>query len=135
MARTKYFISGWKYAWVLAGIASLVFIFAIPSGAQVASGSIVGSVRDASGAVVIGATVTVRNTETGIAHVVKSNTEGQHVVTLLQPGTYSVTVERQGFKKAVQPAFKLEIGRASWRESRAAKATDIYLIGMSGAEP
>jgi Carboxypeptidase regulatory-like domain len=135
MAHTKYFINGWKYAWVLAGIASLVFIFAIPSGAQVASGSIVGSVRDASGAVVIGATVTVRNTETGIAHVVKSNSEGQYVVTLLQPGTYSVTVERQGFKKAVQPAFKLDVNQTSRVDITLAVGSVSESVEVTAAEP
>ena len=135
MARTKYFISGWKYAWVLAGIASLVFIFAIPSGAQVASGSIVGAVRDASGAVVIGATVTVRNTETGIAHVVKSNSEGQYVVTLLQPGTYSVTVERQGFKKAVQPAFKLDVNQTARVDITLAVGSVSESVEVTAAEP
>src|SRR5690242_6748613 len=135
MAHTKYFISGWKYAWVLAGIASLVFIFAIPSRAQVASGSIVGSVRDASGAVVIGATVTVRNTETGIAHVVKSNSEGQYVVTLLQPGTYSVTVERQGFKKAVQPAFKLDVNQTSRVDITLAVGSVSESVEVTAAEP
>ena len=135
MARTNYFIRGWKYARVLAGIASLVLIFAVPSGAQVASGSIVGSVRDASGAVVIGATVTVRNTETGIAHVVKSNSEGQYVVTLLQPGTYSVTVERQGFKKAVQPAFKLDVNQTSRVDITLAVGSVSESVEVTAAEP
>src|SRR5690349_8793032 len=135
MARTNYFVRGWKYARVLAGIASLVLIFAVPSGAQVASGSIVGSVRDASGAVVIGATVTVRNTETGIAHVVKSNTEGQYVVTLLQPGTYSVTVERQGFKKAVQPAFKLDVNQTSRVDITLAVGSVSESVEVTAAEP
>ena len=135
MAHTKYFINGWKYAWVLAGIASLVFILAIPSGAQVASGSIVGAVRDASGAVVIGATVTVRNTETGIAHAVKSNSEGQYVVTLLQPGTYSVTVERQGFKKAVQPAFKLDVNQTARVDITLAVGSVSESVEVTAAEP
>src|SRR5690348_9852003 len=135
MARTNYFVRGWKYARVLAGIASLVLIFAVPSGAQVASGSIVGSVRDASGAVVIGATVTVRNTETGIAHVVKSNSEGQYVVTLLQPGTYSVTVERQGFKKAVQPAFKLDVNQTSRVDITLAVGSVSESVEVTAAEP
>ena len=73
-----------------------------PLGAQVASGSIVGAVRDASGAVVADATVIVTNTQTGITRRLKTNREGEYVVTLLQPGTYTVTVEREGYTKRIR---------------------------------
>ena len=109
MARGNHFSRVWAYAGTAAGIMLLILACATPDAAQVASGSIVGTVRDASSAVVADAAVTVRNTETGIAREVRTNREGNYVVTLLQPGTYRVTVEREGFKKAFQPAFTLDV--------------------------
>src|ERR1700704_3093524 len=77
--------------------------------AQVESGSIVGTIRDASGAAVDSAAVTVTNTATNIASRVSSNSVGEYTVTQLKPGNYTVTVEKEGFKKAVQTAFKLDV--------------------------
>jgi hypothetical protein len=79
--------------------------------AQVESGSIVGTIRDASGAAVDSAAVTVTNTATNIASRVSSNSVGEYTVTQLKPGNYTVTVEKEGFKKAVQTAFKLDVNQ------------------------
>ena len=81
--------------------------------AQVESGSIVGTVRDASGAVVANAQVTVLNTETSISSSTHTSAVGEYVVTQLRPGTYTVTVEQQGFKKAMQAAFKLDVNQVA----------------------
>ena len=54
---------------------------------QVESGSIVGTVRDPSGAVVAGASVTVTNTETNIARQVNTGTAGEYVVTAQSPSS------------------------------------------------
>ncbi|HJS98972.1 MAG TPA: TonB-dependent receptor [Terriglobales bacterium] len=124
------FVSG-----VLVAVALMVLSGAIPATAQVASGSIVGTVRDSSGAVVVDAGVTVRNPETGIGRVVKSNSEGQYVVTLLQPGTYSVTVEREGFKKAVQPPFKLDVNQTARVDITLAVGSVSQAVEVRAAEP
>lgn len=133
MACRTYINMAWKY--VLAGILSLVLACAIPSAAQVASGSIVGAVRDASGAVLADANVTVRNTETGIARQVKTNSQGNYAVTLLQPGAYTVTVEREGFKKAVQPAFKLDVNQTTRVDITLAVGSVSQTVEVSAAEP
>ena len=125
----------WKYMGVLAGILSLVLACSVPNAAQVASGSIVGAVRDASGAVVADADVTVRNTETGIARQVKTNSQGNYAVTLLQPGAYTVTVEREGFKKAVQPAFKLDVNQTTRVDITLAVGSVNQSVEVSAAEP
>ena len=70
--------------------------------AQVESGKIVGTVRDASGAVLADAVVTVTETGTNTARKVTTGANGDYVVTELQPGTYKVTVEHGGFKRAEQ---------------------------------
>jgi outer membrane receptor protein involved in Fe transport len=89
--------------------AMLILVSAVQ--AQVESGKVVGTVRDASGAVLADATVTVTETQTNAERKTPSNSGGEYVVTELKPGTYTVTAEREGFKTAVQTAFKLDINQ------------------------
>ncbi|HVF90429.1 MAG TPA: carboxypeptidase regulatory-like domain-containing protein, partial [Blastocatellia bacterium] len=63
--------------------------------------SIQGTVTDASGAIVSGATVTVTNNETSRSQQVTASDEGFYRVTGLAPGTYTVTAELPGFRKKV----------------------------------
>jgi len=79
--------------------------------AQVESGKIVGTVRDVSGAVVANATVRVTEIQTNVERQTKTDSSGEYVVTELKSGQYTVTVEHQGFKKAVQAAFKLDVNQ------------------------
>ena len=81
--------------------------------AQVESGSIVGTVRDSSGAMIAGAEVAVVNTETNIAYRAVTNTVGEYVFTQLRSGVYTVTIGHGGFKKAVQPPFKLDLNQVA----------------------
>jgi hypothetical protein len=67
-------------------------------GQTAATGQIVGIVSDPSGAVIGGATVTVKSADTGITRSVTSNETGSYTVPLLPPGKYSVTVSEPGFK-------------------------------------
>jgi hypothetical protein len=61
-------------------------------------GTIAGTVTDPNGAVVPGATVTVKNTATNVVNTVTTNSEGSYTVPLLSPGTYMVSVTGSGFK-------------------------------------
>ncbi len=68
--------------------------------AQVANNtSLVGTVTDASGAVLAGAMVTGVNEDTKVAYTGKTNAEGYYSIPFVQPGTYDVTVDMPGFKK------------------------------------
>jgi len=63
--------------------------------------TIFGTVTDASGAAVSGATVTVLSTETGAARQTMSSVDGGYVISQLPIGLYSVSAEATGFKKFV----------------------------------
>jgi hypothetical protein len=67
--------------------------------AQMTRGSIAGVVRDASGAVVPGATVTVTNVATNAALTAVTDGEGFYRVPALEPGVYTVNSELSGFRK------------------------------------
>ena len=76
--------------------------------AQVDRGSIVGTVSDPSGASVPGAQVTIKNLATDQSVKFTTDSSGKYAANVLRIGSYSVSVEKQGFKKAVEP--KVEVG-------------------------
>ncbi len=77
--------------------------------AQESRGTILGRVMDPSGAVVSGAKVQVTNTQTNVSSASATNPEGNYEFPFLIPGTYRVTAELQGFKKAVRDGIELRV--------------------------
>jgi len=73
--------------------------------------SISGRVEDATGAGVGGATVTVKNLETGATRVVTTSESGNFRVLSLPLGRQEVKVEKAGFKEAVRTGVNLEVGQ------------------------
>src|ERR1700742_4116776 len=100
---------GIKQKPALAAVVVVVFIFCSAAIAQVTTGSILGTVRDASGAVVPGATVTVVDTGKGTTIAKQTDTEGNYSVPYLLPGTYNISVEMKGFKRSIQNNVVLDI--------------------------
>jgi len=76
--------------------------------AQNYRGRIEGLVTDQSGAVVVGATVTLINVGTNIQTVRQSSGTGMYLFDLLDPATYTITVELRGFRKFVQDNIILQ---------------------------
>src|SRR5207253_9455989 len=68
-----------------------------------------GRVTDASGAVVVGASVTVGNLETGISNQTKTNEAGVYTFSALRPGIYRVSVRATGFRQAVRDGLVLHV--------------------------
>jgi hypothetical protein len=79
----------------------LVGLFA-PASAQSNKGSIKGTVKDQSGAVVQNATVTVANVATNESRTASTGDDGNYEVPLLDPGSYKVTVKAASFPETVQ---------------------------------
>jgi hypothetical protein len=87
---------------------ALLLLAAIPGKAQTFRGTILGTVTDATGAVVNGAKVTIRNTDTGLTREVTTGDDGNYSAPELPVGNYSVTVEKTGFKAGVVSGIQLE---------------------------
>jgi hypothetical protein len=99
---------------ILSAFVVFMFVFmflalAAPLWAQKDAGAIVGLVRDTSGAVITGAKVTVTDVERGIQLTLSTNDAGEYVASPLRIGRYSVTVEKEGFKKAVAGPVQVNI--------------------------
>jgi Carboxypeptidase regulatory-like domain len=92
----------------------LVGVFAISAGilfGQDTTGTIVGTIRDASGAAMPNVSVTVRNVATNSIRTVRANGSGDYSVPLLPPGAYEIAAEQSGFQKAVYSGVNLEINQ------------------------
>ena len=67
-----------------------------------ARGTLRGVVKDELGGTVTGATVTLRNNNTGVASTRPTYSTGHYLFDLVEPGTYSLTVELAGFNRSLQ---------------------------------
>ena len=71
-----------------------------------------GSITDASGAAVPDASVKALNQNTNGTRTAVSNNDGYYFLPLLQPGTYTITVDRTGFATRVLSSITLEVGQS-----------------------
>jgi hypothetical protein len=78
--------------------------------AQFETANVVGSVRDTSGAVVAGATVTLTNLETGVSSTRTTDSSGNYEFFTVRVGTYLVTAEKEGFAVAVADNVRVTVG-------------------------
>jgi hypothetical protein len=124
---------------------ALIVTCAGPADAQVTSGSITGTVKDTSGAVIPGATVTVLNAATGVTRTVSTNEVGAFALPTLPPGAYTIRVELAGFKTLEKTNiflsatdrlnagdFELEVGGTAETVSVTAEAAGLQLQTRSG---
>src|SRR5258707_7678277 len=81
---------------------ALLVLAATPVMAQTVSGSISGSVVDASHAAIPGATVTANEQEKNVSLTTKADAAGRFVFAQVAPGTYKIMVRSQGFKEFIQ---------------------------------
>lgn len=91
----------------------ILTVFALPALAQVNTASILGTVKDHSGAVVPGATVSVVQVETNFSRKAITDGSGQYSLGFLPLGVYRIEIDAQGFKKFQQTGIVLEVGRSA----------------------
>ncbi len=126
-------------------LASIVLLFILQSNiaGQGTTSRVTGTVLDAVGAAVPGATVTLTNEGTHVSFTTRTEDSGTYGFESIQVGTYSVLVEKPGFKKFIstgnplnvnQPAtinITLEVGGIS-EEVRIQSAAEIVQTSSSG---
>ena len=77
--------------------------------AQTYRGTVLGTVTDSSGAVVAGATVKVRNADTGLERVTQTSADGSYSAPELPFGKYTVTVSQSGFQTSVTTGVAVDV--------------------------
>ena len=120
-----------------------VFVIAVPAifclaflcpqaAAQQATAQIAGTIRDASHAVVVGANVTLRNTDTNIARSARSDKDGNYLFTLIPIGSYEITVEQPGFSQYVRKGITLEINQNARLDVELKVGTTAQVVEVQG---
>jgi len=94
-------------------VRGIAFVIALMFAAGVASAQdyrarVQGTIADASGAVLPGVTVTLTNNETGVAATRPTDVEGHYVFDFVDPGTYTMKAELDGFKAARQENVRVQ---------------------------
>jgi len=89
---------------------SLILLFSSFAFAQRDLGTITGTVTDSTGAVVQGATITITNEGTGESATLQTTAAGDYTRPALLPGSYTVTVEAQGFRRASRQKVEVTPG-------------------------
>ncbi len=102
-------VSGPQLAILTLGLLSLSLLFPATLMAQITTGTILGTVSDASGAVLPGATVTATNLDTGLVRATITNEAGAYTLVNLPIGNYQVKVQASGFKVGVSGPFQLVV--------------------------
>jgi len=72
---------------------------------------VTGTVQDANGGAVLGATVTLTNEATGVSFTTQTSESGAYAFDLVQVGNYSLTIEKQGFKKALSKGNAVNVNQ------------------------
>jgi outer membrane receptor protein involved in Fe transport len=90
-------------------LAVAILLSGAVASAQTFRGTILGSVTDSSGAGVPGASVLIKNVDTGLTRTVTTSDDGSYSVPELPIGNYSVNVEKAGFKLGVVSGVRVEV--------------------------
>src|SRR5437867_4469509 len=100
---------------VFGGFVSAIFVLialgTCLSVAQTSTATILGTVKDTSGALIPGVSITVKHTESGLTRNVVSGERGGYNVALLPVGAYEITTTMPGFKQQVRTGINLVIGQ------------------------
>src|SRR5215475_13839960 len=99
---------------IRAGLVVLACVaFAMASWAQVITGTVSGTVKDASGAILPGVTIQIQNADTGIARMLITDERGYYTASNTRPGNYEVSARLEGFQTEVRRGFSVNVGQTS----------------------
>src|ERR1700730_13359960 len=101
-----------RASWVALAVLLFGILVSVPTGAQVAGGTVSGTIVDSSGGIIPGARISVKNVATGVTRTVSTNSDGFYTAPNLLPGTYDVSFVAQGFKTEVRSGITLTVGAA-----------------------
>src|SRR5437867_2309659 len=95
----------------LSAIVVLIALPTCPVFAQTSTATIVGVVKDTTGALIPGVNITVKHTESGLLRTVVSNENGAYTAPLLPVGAYEINTMMPGFKQDVRRGINLVVGQ------------------------
>src|SRR3984957_19736639 len=121
-----------KYFRLAVSFIALLFLLpTLVSAQSIVTGAISGIITDPSGAVIVGATLNLKNNATGEMQTTNSHADGVYQFSLLKPGTYSLTVTQQGFKQLSQTVEVL-LGQTSTSNLKMELGAGAVTVEVSG---
>src|ERR1035438_4627530 len=111
-----------------------VFALSFPGFAQTV-GQVTGLVTDPSGGVIVGATVTITNSQTNVARKTTTNSDGNYAFPALQPDVYSVKAEMAGFSGEVREGVELQVEQIARIDFRLQIGATTQTVEVSGGAP
>ncbi|MBZ5561020.1 MAG: carboxypeptidase regulatory-like domain-containing protein [Acidobacteriia bacterium] len=112
-----------------------ILVTAVPAFSQVDTGTVLGTIKDQSGAVVPGAKVTLTNEGTGLALTTTTTNDGSYIFTPIRIGTYSVEVEMSGFSKAIQSHVTVNVQQQVVVDLTLVPGALTQVVEVTGAPP
>ncbi|HXX24191.1 MAG TPA: TonB-dependent receptor [Terriglobia bacterium] len=113
----------------------LLVLAALPLHAQNFTASLVGAVRDPSGALVPGAKVTLTNTTNGFTYSATTDTTGEYVIRNLEPSVYRLKVEVQGFKTYELSGIVLVVQQNTRQDVTLQVGSTVQTVEVTAAAP
>ena len=110
----------------------LLSVGAIFAQAQASTADLRGLITDPNDAIVPGATVTARNSATGISRTVTANDDGTYQIFALPPGEYEISASAATFKKTVISPVKLTVGQSAELPIKLEVGTQDIVVNVSG---
>ena len=97
---------------VLLGLAGLTFFFPVQVQAQLAAGSIIGTVRDSTGAVMQAVSVSAKSRDTGAVRTATTDDTGTYQILSVPAGDYDVQAAAAGFQTSIRSRIAVTVGAA-----------------------
>jgi len=121
----------WKH-FLVAVFAALLLLPSISLAQSVVTGGVSGIVTDPSGSVIVGATVNLKNNETGESQSTTTGSTGSFQFTLLKPGVYVVSATQSGFKQTTESVDVLlgQIATANLKMELGSGAVTVEVTGQ-----
>lgn len=113
----------------------LTMVGGLAGSAFAQNAQVAGTLKDQSGGVLPGATVTAKNDETGLTRLAISEAEGGYRLAALPPGTYTITAELPGFNTEVRKGLTLVIDQTATVDFSLAPATLQETVTVTGDAP
>src|SRR5271163_1176651 len=122
----------WRKAFFLL---TLIFLFTSAAFCQLTTADIVGTVTDATGAVVPNASVALLNLGTNEKRTTQSNTSGDYSFTLLPVGHYSITVKATGFEASITKDLPVEAGDRARADVHLQLGSESTVVEVTSSTP
>ncbi len=111
----------------------LIFLLPLPAVAQSETATVLGTIRDANGGGVTGATVTLKNIGTSISATTTTDTNGDYIFSNTRIGNYQITIEASGFDRTVADNINLSINARQRVDLTVQVASTVETVTVVGA--